>query len=189
MPRVFGFGAGMAVLLSAANYTGGLKGNKDKEADEFARKEAMRMNRRRPIEETLADVGEGRCERYTPPHPPRKPVLPHDWTDTNYFQPSALPATRRGDESVSRSGTALTSRRTPPTPMLRKTRNEGSPGPGFVYIATEPHDAVDNGKPVSYTVSSSRTSIIRSCSQVCRPSLLVFLPVAPMMISRKRGCL
>lgn len=68
MPRVFGFGAGMAVLLSAANYTGGLKGNKDKEADEFARKEAMRMNRRRPIEETLAEVGEGRCERYTPIH-------------------------------------------------------------------------------------------------------------------------
>ena len=66
MPRVFGFGAGMAVLLSAANYTGGLKGNKDKEADEFSRKEAMRMNRRRPIEETLAEVGEGRCERYTP---------------------------------------------------------------------------------------------------------------------------
>lgn len=69
MPRVFGFGAGMAVLLSAANYTGGLKGNKDKEADEFARKEAMRMNRRRPVEETLAEVGEGRCERYTPPPP------------------------------------------------------------------------------------------------------------------------
>lgn len=67
MPRVFGFGGGLAVLLSAANYTGGLKGNKDKEADEFSRKEAMRMNRRRPIEETLAEVGEGRCERYTPP--------------------------------------------------------------------------------------------------------------------------
>jgi hypothetical protein len=33
---------------------------KDPEQDEFERKEYLRKNRRRPIEETIAEVGEGR---------------------------------------------------------------------------------------------------------------------------------
>ena len=151
MPRVFGYGAALAVLLSAANYTGGLKGDKDREADEFSRKEAMRMNRRRPIEETLAEVGEGRCERYTlPPTGPCASLRPHHLSEcnTDSSQPSALPAMRSGDESASRNGTASTSRRTLPTPMLRMRRDEGSSHPGLCIHSHRANDAVDNGKPV-----------------------------------------
>ncbi|CCC05375.1 unnamed protein product [Sordaria macrospora k-hell] len=46
-PVILGFGA-----LAGAT--------RDPNVDEYERKEAMRLNRRRPIEETLAEVGEGR---------------------------------------------------------------------------------------------------------------------------------
>jgi hypothetical protein len=51
-----------AVLLGAFDYTGGrINGwNRDSEVDEFDRKQYLRKNRRRPIEETIAEVGEGR---------------------------------------------------------------------------------------------------------------------------------
>jgi hypothetical protein len=51
-----------AVVLGAFDYTGGaLTGyKKDPEIDEFERKEQLRKNRRRPIEETIAELGEGR---------------------------------------------------------------------------------------------------------------------------------
>lgn len=57
-----GYGTMAAVLLGAFDYTGGrINGwNRDPEADEFERKQYMRKNRRRPIEETIAEVGEGR---------------------------------------------------------------------------------------------------------------------------------
>ncbi|KAG0647313.1 NADH-ubiquinone oxidoreductase kDa subunit [Hyphodiscus hymeniophilus] len=61
-PAVFGFGALTAVVLGAYDYTGGsLTGyKKDPEMDEFERKEHLRKNRRRPIEETINELGEGR---------------------------------------------------------------------------------------------------------------------------------
>ncbi len=64
MPRVFGTGAFVAVTLAVFEYTGGrLSGfRQDPEIDEFERKELLRKNRRRPLEETIAEVGEGRCE-------------------------------------------------------------------------------------------------------------------------------
>lgn len=64
MPAVLGWGALTATVLATYEYTGGhLAGpRKDKEIDEFERKETLRRNRRRPLEETIADVGEGRCE-------------------------------------------------------------------------------------------------------------------------------
>jgi hypothetical protein len=48
--------------MGAFDYTGGsLSGfKKDKDLDEFERKEALRKNRRRPIQETLSELGEGR---------------------------------------------------------------------------------------------------------------------------------
>ena len=47
--------------MAVCDYTGGsLRGQRDPNVDEYARKEALRNNRRRPIEETLAEVGEGR---------------------------------------------------------------------------------------------------------------------------------
>lgn len=54
----------MAVVLSAFQFTGGrLQGyRRDPEIDEVARKEYMRKNRRRPIDETVNQLGEGRGE-------------------------------------------------------------------------------------------------------------------------------
>lgn len=63
-PAVLGYGSAMAVILSAFQFTGGrLQGYKrDPEIDEVARKEHMRKNRRRPIDETVHQLGEGRGE-------------------------------------------------------------------------------------------------------------------------------
>ncbi|KAI0965560.1 hypothetical protein F4678DRAFT_476556 [Xylaria arbuscula] len=63
MPRILGFGAAFAVVMTTFDYTGGsLRGKRTEvpEMDEYERKEYLRKNRRRPIEETIIDVGEGR---------------------------------------------------------------------------------------------------------------------------------
>ena len=59
-----GYGAGLAVLLSAFDYGGGaISGyQRDPTVDEVSRKEYLRKNRRRPIDETVAELGEGRGE-------------------------------------------------------------------------------------------------------------------------------
>ncbi|KAB8293207.1 hypothetical protein EYC80_007547 [Monilinia laxa] len=61
-PAVLGFGALTAVVLSACNYTGGTLGGykRGPNEDEFERKEHLRRNRRIPVEQTLAELGEGR---------------------------------------------------------------------------------------------------------------------------------
>jgi hypothetical protein len=61
-PAVLGFGALTAVVMGVYDYTGGsLRGfKKDPEVDEFERKETLRKNRRRPIEQTISELGEGR---------------------------------------------------------------------------------------------------------------------------------
>jgi hypothetical protein len=61
-PSFFGYGCGLAILAGAFDYCGGaLSGYKaDPTVDEIDRKEALRKNRRRPIEETVAELGEGR---------------------------------------------------------------------------------------------------------------------------------
>ncbi|KAI9666196.1 MAG: hypothetical protein M1821_004131 [Bathelium mastoideum] len=61
-PAFLGYGAALAVIAGAFDYTGGsLRGyTVDPDVDEVARKEFLRKNRRRPIEETLAAIGEGR---------------------------------------------------------------------------------------------------------------------------------
>ncbi|MCJ1311015.1 hypothetical protein MMC25_004685 [Agyrium rufum] len=62
LPAVLGYGATMAIAMAAFDYTGGsLKGlHRDPDEDEFERKQSLRKNRRRPIGETLQDLGEGR---------------------------------------------------------------------------------------------------------------------------------
>ncbi|KAK4218384.1 hypothetical protein V8F33_012590 [Rhypophila sp. PSN 637] len=62
MPRVLGYGTMFAVVMGFFEYTGGsLRARKtDPSIDEFERKEQLRLNRRRPIDETLAEIGEGR---------------------------------------------------------------------------------------------------------------------------------
>jgi len=62
LPAVLGYGAGLAILLGTYDYTGGaLTGyTRDPDVDEYDRKEQLRKNRRRPIQETLGELGEGR---------------------------------------------------------------------------------------------------------------------------------
>jgi hypothetical protein len=63
IPRVLGFAALTGVVLATAEYAGsGLRGVFKRDVDEYERKEFLRKNRRRPIEETLAEIGEGRGE-------------------------------------------------------------------------------------------------------------------------------
>ncbi|PKS13000.1 hypothetical protein jhhlp_000341 [Lomentospora prolificans] len=62
-PVIVGCGAGLAALLGVFEYTGGRFDGyytRRSEEDEFERKQRLRENRRRPIEETIRDVGEGR---------------------------------------------------------------------------------------------------------------------------------
>ena len=62
LPAVLGYGAALSVILGVLDYTGGdLRGyNKEAGHDEFERKEELRRNKRRPIEETIEQLGEGR---------------------------------------------------------------------------------------------------------------------------------
>jgi len=62
IPAVLGFGAGLAVTQGVFHYTGGKFSGyeKDPNVDEYERKEFLRMNRRKPIGETLEQLGEGR---------------------------------------------------------------------------------------------------------------------------------
>ncbi|KAI0517831.1 hypothetical protein F5B22DRAFT_635693 [Xylaria bambusicola] len=63
LPRVLGLGAAFAVVMTAFDFTGSSLVGKQTEIssmDEYDRKEYLRKNRRRPIEETIADIGEGR---------------------------------------------------------------------------------------------------------------------------------
>ena len=61
-PAVLGLGAAVAVLQGVFDYTGGqLTGyKKDATVDEYERKEQLRKDRRRPFQETLDEIGEGR---------------------------------------------------------------------------------------------------------------------------------
>lgn len=61
-PAILGYGAAMAIVLGAFNYTGGkLSGyERDPSVDEVSRKEYLRKNRRRPLEDTVTELGEGR---------------------------------------------------------------------------------------------------------------------------------
>ncbi|KAI5198633.1 hypothetical protein E4T39_06680 [Aureobasidium subglaciale] len=61
-PAVAGYGTALAVILGTWHFAGGkITGYQvDDTVDEVARKEYLRKNRRRPVEETLQQVGEGR---------------------------------------------------------------------------------------------------------------------------------
>lgn len=64
-PAVLGAGAFLAIVQGAYDYSGGLGGAfatvwRESSEDEYERKEALRANKRRPIQETLEQLGEGR---------------------------------------------------------------------------------------------------------------------------------
>ena len=63
-PAIVGYGTALAVVLGAFSYTGGkLTGyERDPTVDEVSRKEYLRTNRRRSIEQTINELGEGRGE-------------------------------------------------------------------------------------------------------------------------------
>lgn len=62
LPMVLGWGALTAVTLGVYDLTGGyIYGYKQpEEIDEFERKQKLRANKRRPIQETIDKLGEGR---------------------------------------------------------------------------------------------------------------------------------
>lgn len=58
---MLGAGASVATVMAAYAYSSGLRGYKqDEEEDEVERKEALKKLRRRPIQETIDQLGEGR---------------------------------------------------------------------------------------------------------------------------------
>ncbi|KAL8738540.1 MAG: hypothetical protein Q9181_000700 [Wetmoreana brouardii] len=61
-PAIVGFGATLSILQFAFEYTGGKFSGYERDAavDQYERKEQLRRNRRRPIEQTLQEMGEGR---------------------------------------------------------------------------------------------------------------------------------
>ncbi|KAL9101727.1 MAG: hypothetical protein Q9163_003049 [Psora crenata] len=61
-PATLGYGAGLAVLQGVFDYTGGkFTGyDRDPNVNEYERKELLRREKRRPIQETLNELGEGR---------------------------------------------------------------------------------------------------------------------------------
>ncbi|EPS45423.1 hypothetical protein H072_566 [Dactylellina haptotyla CBS 200.50] len=77
IPRVFGYGAGLAILVATFEGSGShFRGSRWKEGyiDEIVRKDEIRTTRRRPFEETIAEVGEGRGI-YGPGYPERRRAL------------------------------------------------------------------------------------------------------------------
>ena len=62
LPGVIGCGVGFSIIFSAFEYTGGkFTGyDEDPNVDQFDRKMALRANKRRPIQETIDELGEGR---------------------------------------------------------------------------------------------------------------------------------
>ena len=59
---MLGAGAGFGVALAAFKYTNGIGGyvSREDDQDEVERREELRKLRRRPLQETLEQLGEGR---------------------------------------------------------------------------------------------------------------------------------
>lgn len=62
MPAVLGYGAALATVIGLFEYTGGqlMPIGKDPQIDDFDRKEALKKRYRRPVQETINEIGEGR---------------------------------------------------------------------------------------------------------------------------------
>lgn len=61
-PALLGYGVALSTVMSAYEYTGGsLFGySRDKNVDEYERRTQLRKNFQSPVEQTLAELGEGR---------------------------------------------------------------------------------------------------------------------------------
>lgn len=65
MPVVMGLGAGVGLVQGTFYFLGGRIDSFKEESDEFERKERLRRTTRLPVEQTVAEIGEGRG--ITPP--------------------------------------------------------------------------------------------------------------------------
>lgn len=115
MPIVMGLGAGMAVVQGMFFHLGNRYDTFRKEHDEFARKETIRRTTRVPIEQTVAELGEGRGKSRTTSIRSRHPRL------TRAQQVSDPPATKRGESSGSRRSTVWKSA---PSQLLSRVANK-----------------------------------------------------------------
>jgi hypothetical protein len=102
-----GYGAALSVVLAAFTFTGGkLTGyERDPTVDEVSRKEFLRKNRRRPVDQIVNELGEGRGMHMISTSVARK----FDFGLLTYKQALPLPVTRSAGHSASRPTTALTS--------------------------------------------------------------------------------
>lgn len=58
---MMGYGATLAITMSVFDFTGGLWGyDRDAQTDEYERRTQLRKAYRKPGEETIAELGEGR---------------------------------------------------------------------------------------------------------------------------------
>ena len=97
LPALIGYGAAYSVIIGAYSFTGGrLSGPpQDPNEDGYAKKMALRTNFRRPIQETIDELGEGRGNS----HDERTLIR------TNMCQVYMLQATLREDEKESNKPT------------------------------------------------------------------------------------
>lgn len=79
-----GLGSGLAVTQGMFYYLGGRYDTWKKEEDEFERKETVRRTTRLPVEQTIAEIGEGRGKSRT------KPLVRQDVLNLTYWQASDL---------------------------------------------------------------------------------------------------
>lgn len=113
MPIVLGLGAGFAAWQGVFALTGGrlwINRADRPDEEEFDSKMAMRAARRRPIEETIAEIGEGRGAQ---------PNTPSIRPEADTIQESAHPVTRSADAKGSRRSTESRS-----TPSRRQSSKE-----------------------------------------------------------------
>jgi hypothetical protein len=100
-----GYGAALSVVLAAFTFTGGkLTGyERDPTVDEVSRKEYLRKNRRRPVDEIVNELGEGRGMNMISRSVARESEL----GSLTCTQESPLPVTRSAGPNASRPTTAL----------------------------------------------------------------------------------
>jgi hypothetical protein len=103
-----GYGAALSVVLAAFTFTGGkLTGyERDPTVDEVSRKEFLRKNRRRPIDEIVNELGEGRGMHMKT----RGECCRPEHCLLTFVQVSPRLVTRSAGHSASRPTTALTYR-------------------------------------------------------------------------------
>jgi hypothetical protein len=93
---MLGIGVGTGVAMSAWRYTEGLRGSRPADGfdgDDVDRKEALKRQRRRPFQETIDQLGEGRGKLWLPcPSTSNKALIP----SSRYIR-SWLPRTEAGE--------------------------------------------------------------------------------------------